>query len=90
MTANGSISISKLGSVLISVEAPPLENYSSLKSEIRPSNRKMSKNRGAKSHLVTRSEILIYWVFIIMKILLTNDDGIHAPGLFALYQALKS
>jgi 5'/3'-nucleotidase len=24
-----------------------------------------------------------------MKILLTNDDGIHAPGLFALYQALK-
>ena len=25
-----------------------------------------------------------------MKILLTNDDGIHAPGLFALYQALKS
>lgn len=25
-----------------------------------------------------------------MIILLTNDDGIHAPGLFALYQALKS
>ena len=25
-----------------------------------------------------------------MKILLTNDDGIHAPGLFALFQALKS
>ena len=25
-----------------------------------------------------------------MKILLTNDDGIHAPGLFALYEALKS
>jgi 5'-nucleotidase len=25
-----------------------------------------------------------------MKILLTNDDGIHAPGLFALYQALRS
>jgi len=25
-----------------------------------------------------------------MKILLTNDDGIHAPGLYALYQALKS
>jgi len=25
-----------------------------------------------------------------MKILLTNDDGIYAPGLFALYQALKS
>ncbi len=25
-----------------------------------------------------------------MKILLTNDDGIHAPGLFALYDALKS
>ncbi len=25
-----------------------------------------------------------------MKILLTNDDGIHAPGLFALHQALKS
>ena len=25
-----------------------------------------------------------------MNILLTNDDGIHAPGLFALYQALKS
>jgi 5'-nucleotidase len=24
-----------------------------------------------------------------MKILLTNDDGIHAPGLFALYQALE-
>ncbi len=24
-----------------------------------------------------------------MLILLTNDDGIHAPGLFALYQALK-
>lgn len=24
-----------------------------------------------------------------MKILLTNDDGIHAPGLFALYEALK-
>jgi len=25
-----------------------------------------------------------------MKILLTNDDGIHAPGLFALYQALRT
>lgn len=25
-----------------------------------------------------------------MRILLTNDDGIHAPGLFALYDALKS
>ncbi len=25
-----------------------------------------------------------------MKILLTNDDGIHAPGLYALYEALKS
>jgi 5'-nucleotidase len=25
-----------------------------------------------------------------MQILLTNDDGIHAPGLFALYDALKS
>jgi 5'-nucleotidase len=25
-----------------------------------------------------------------MKILLTNDDGIHAPGLFALYDVLKS
>jgi len=25
-----------------------------------------------------------------MNILLTNDDGIHAPGLFALYKALKS
>lgn len=25
-----------------------------------------------------------------MKILLTNDDGIHAPGLFALYQALNT
>ncbi|MFH1954782.1 MAG: 5'/3'-nucleotidase SurE [Pseudomonadota bacterium] len=25
-----------------------------------------------------------------MKILLTNDDGIHAPGLFALYEVLKS
>ena len=25
-----------------------------------------------------------------MRILLTNDDGIHAPGLFALYEALKS
>ncbi len=25
-----------------------------------------------------------------MRILLTNDDGIHAPGLFALYQALRS
>ncbi len=25
-----------------------------------------------------------------MKILLTNDDGIHAPGIFALYEALKS
>ncbi|MCP4667497.1 MAG: 5'/3'-nucleotidase SurE [Deltaproteobacteria bacterium] len=25
-----------------------------------------------------------------MKILLTNDDGIHAPGLLALYHALKS
>lgn len=25
-----------------------------------------------------------------MKILLTNDDGIHAPGLSALYQALKA
>ena len=25
-----------------------------------------------------------------MKILLTNDDGIHAPGLFALFRALKS
>lgn len=25
-----------------------------------------------------------------MKILLTNDDGIHAPGLFALHEALKS
>jgi len=25
-----------------------------------------------------------------MKILLTNDDGIHAPGLFALYEALKA
>jgi 5'-nucleotidase len=25
-----------------------------------------------------------------MKILLTNDDGIHAPGLFALHQALKT
>jgi 5'-nucleotidase len=25
-----------------------------------------------------------------MKILLTNDDGIYAPGLFALFQALKS
>jgi 5'-nucleotidase len=25
-----------------------------------------------------------------MKILLTNDDGIHAPGLFALHDALKS
>jgi len=24
-----------------------------------------------------------------MRILLTNDDGIHAPGLFALYEALK-
>ncbi|MFO7986267.1 MAG: 5'/3'-nucleotidase SurE [Desulfatiglandaceae bacterium] len=24
-----------------------------------------------------------------MKILLTNDDGIYAPGLFALYEALK-
>jgi 5'-nucleotidase len=24
-----------------------------------------------------------------MKVLLTNDDGIHAPGLFALYQELK-
>ncbi len=24
-----------------------------------------------------------------MKILLTNDDGIHAPGLYALHQALK-
>jgi 5'-nucleotidase len=26
----------------------------------------------------------------IMKILLTNDDGIYAPGIFALYEALKS
>ena len=26
----------------------------------------------------------------IMRILLTNDDGIHAPGLFALYDALRS
>lgn len=26
----------------------------------------------------------------VMKILLTNDDGIHAPGLSALYQALRS
>lgn len=26
----------------------------------------------------------------VMKILLTNDDGIYAPGLFALYQALKT
>jgi 5'-nucleotidase len=25
-----------------------------------------------------------------MKVLLTNDDGIYAPGLFALFQALKS
>jgi 5'-nucleotidase len=25
-----------------------------------------------------------------MRILLTNDDGIHAPGLFALHEALKS
>lgn len=25
-----------------------------------------------------------------MRILLTNDDGIHAPGLLALYEALKS
>ena len=25
-----------------------------------------------------------------MKVLLTNDDGIYAPGLFSLYQALKS
>ncbi len=25
-----------------------------------------------------------------MKILLTNDDGIHAPGIFALYQALRT
>jgi len=25
-----------------------------------------------------------------MRILLTNDDGIHAPGLFALYQALQA
>ena len=25
-----------------------------------------------------------------MKILLTNDDGIYAPGLFALFEALKS
>ncbi len=25
-----------------------------------------------------------------MNILLTNDDGIHAPGLFALHEALKS
>jgi len=25
-----------------------------------------------------------------MRILLTNDDGIHAPGLFALYDALRS
>ena len=25
-----------------------------------------------------------------MRILLTNDDGIHARGLFALYEALKS
>jgi 5'-nucleotidase len=25
-----------------------------------------------------------------MNILLTNDDGIHAPGLFALYKTLKS
>jgi len=25
-----------------------------------------------------------------MKILLTNDDGIHAPGLFALHETLKS
>jgi 5'-nucleotidase len=25
-----------------------------------------------------------------MRILLTNDDGIYAPGLFALYEALKS
>ncbi|MFO7739433.1 MAG: 5'/3'-nucleotidase SurE [Desulfatiglandaceae bacterium] len=25
-----------------------------------------------------------------MRILLTNDDGIHAPGLFALYRALSS
>jgi 5'-nucleotidase len=25
-----------------------------------------------------------------MRILLTNDDGIHAPGLFALYDALQS
>jgi len=25
-----------------------------------------------------------------MKILLTNDDGIHAPGLLALYQALRT
>ncbi len=24
-----------------------------------------------------------------MRVLLTNDDGIHAPGLFALYQELK-
>ena len=24
-----------------------------------------------------------------MRILLTNDDGIHAPGLMALYQELK-
>ena len=26
----------------------------------------------------------------IMRILLTNDDGIHAPGLFALYEELRS
>ena len=25
-----------------------------------------------------------------MRILLTNDDGIYAPGIFALYEALKS
>ncbi len=25
-----------------------------------------------------------------MRVLLTNDDGIHAPGLFALYDVLKS
>ena len=25
-----------------------------------------------------------------MKVLLTNDDGIYAPGIFALFQALKS
>ena len=25
-----------------------------------------------------------------MKILLTNDDGIHAPGLIALHSALRS